>query len=90
MKAIESYGKDSVAGCRGTLPVFLFLAISDFPSELCNFFIRPNERARKILRVHYLNLFHNRRSLHLIFLDSSCTGGTIKILTLCILSATTI
>ena len=39
-------------------------------------FIRPNEGAfkKKMLRIHHQNLFHMRRSLHLIFLDGSCTG----------------
>ena len=33
MKVIESYWKDTVAGCRDTLPWLSVLSISDFPSS---------------------------------------------------------
>ena len=33
MKAIESYGKDTVAGCRDTKAGLSCLVISDFPSS---------------------------------------------------------
>ena len=67
MKVIESYGSDTAAGCRDTNSGLLCLAISDFPSTIMQIFIRPYERAQKMLRIHHLNLFHIRRSLHLIF-----------------------
>ena len=45
MKVIESYGKDTVAGCRDTKAGLSCLVISDFPSSSYAIFIRPNERA---------------------------------------------
>ena len=36
--------------------------------QLC---VRPNERALKMLRIHHLNLFRIRRSLHLFFKSPS-------------------
>ena len=68
MKAIESYWKDAVAvSLHGTKSRVFVFSISDFPSEAMQDTIRPNERALKMLRIHQLNLFHIRRSLHHIF-----------------------
>ena len=54
MKAIESYWKDTVAVCLmvpGRLfPLTHFLT---FLQVVMQFFIRPNERARKMLRIHH-------------------------------------
>ena len=62
MEVIESYGKDTVAGCRDTKAGFLFLVMSDFPSTSYAKFIQPNERAPKMLRIHHLHLFRTHRS----------------------------
>ena len=44
MKVIESYGKDTAAGCRDTKAGLFRLVISDFPSTSHANFIRPNDR----------------------------------------------
>ena len=66
MKAIESYGgwKMMTVLLPGLFVLTHFLA---FLQVMMQTFIRPNERAQKMLRIHHSNLFHIRRSLHLIF-----------------------
>ena len=62
MKVIESYGKGTVAVCGGVLVQLPILTNFRFPSSKIQNIIGPNERARKMLRIYQLNLFHIRRS----------------------------
>ena len=68
MKVTESYGKGTVEGCRDDTKAGLsFLVISDFPSEsYSNFYLTKRKSVKKMLRIHHSNLFHIRRSFHLI------------------------
>ena len=56
---------DTLGGVLGFGRFLTFLQV------VMQIFIRPNERARKMLRIHHLNLFHIRRSLHLFFRSPS-------------------
>ena len=67
MKVIESYGKGTVAGCRDTKAVF-FKVISGFPStSYAKFYSTKRKSAKKMLRIHHVNLFRTHRSLWRIF-----------------------
>ena len=63
MKVIKSYGKDSVAGCRDTLPGFCLLVISDFPSSNYAIFYSTKRKSAKnapdssLKLISYLSIF---------------------------------
>ena len=52
MKGIESYGKDTAAGCRDTLPGLFRFVVSGFPSTNCANFYSTKRKSAKILRIH--------------------------------------
>ena len=72
MKVIEVVGKIrwqvAVVPSPGLSCVTHFLT---FLQLIMQIFIRPNERARKMIRIHHLNLFRIRRSSHLFFRSTS-------------------
>ena len=69
MKATESYWKDTVAVYRDTNSgVIIFLRFLTFLQvNMQKFYLTKRSSVKNMPRIHEVNLFHIRRSLHLFF-----------------------
>ena len=67
MKVTESYWKVRWQFAWYSEPVLIVFSFLTYLQTVMQIFIQPNERTWEMLRIHHLNLFHIRRSLHLIF-----------------------
>ena len=65
-KLLERHG----GSLPGSLVDFFFYVISDVPSSSYAKYYSTKRKSEKMLRIHHLNLFHIRRSLHHIFRPS--------------------